>query len=319
MFASLVQGPLLRLFLGRAGPARPPADAVRRPAPGRRDAAGHAGAGRRRRGRRWPAEGRPRRVRARPDVRPRRRHPARLVVARHGPRRLRRRLRHLDHDRSAVVAGGAVHRARCGRRRGRRADHPDLHRRGPPVRPPHRYRRRRRGGGCHGAEPAAGPRRPLVHAHQASPSGKRRSQNDRPGVRPARAHQPDWTPMAADKRATRLGVLGRRRHPPARRGRRPPLVPADGAGGVAAADRRCPQDQDGAAGARARPHLRRRRPHPRRQRARAHRGRRLGRDPQGHRPRRAVHPPVRLARAARRRHGGPLRRRTPTAGTCRCR
>ena len=62
-------------------------------------------------------------------------------------------------------------------------------------------------------------------------------------------------------------------------------------------------------GARAGSHLRRRRPHPRRQRAGPHGQRRLGRDPPRHRPRRAVHPPVRLAGDAGRRDGGALRLR----------
>ena len=41
--------------------------------------------------------------------------------------------------------------------------------------------------------------------------------------------------------------------------------------------------------------------------------------PQRHRPGRAVHPPVRLAGDARRGDGGALRLRAATAGTCRCR
>ena len=126
--------------------------------------------------------------------------------------------------------------------------------------------------------------------------------------------------MAADKRAARLGVLAARRHAAVRRHGHAAVVPADGAGRLAAAGRRRPQDQDRPAAARARPHLRRRRPHPRRQPARCSRVAVdwdvIRRDD---RPGRAVHPPVGLARRAGRRDGGALRRQPATAATSRCR
>ena len=83
--------------------------------------------------------------------------------------------------------------------------------------------------------------------------------------------------MPADKRATRLGVLAVVAALLFGAMGDPAVVPPDGAGRVAAADRRRPQDQDGAAGARARAHLRRLRAHPRRQPAGADDQRRLGR------------------------------------------
>ena len=169
MFASLVQGPLLRLFSVGLHRARPAAHDLRRPPPGRRLAAGDARPGRRRRGRRRPAEGRPRRLRARADVRPggrarrsaRRRSP--WASAGSSPATCTSIT-----DRPAVVAGGPVHRARRGGRRAGGAGDPGVHRRGARVRSPLRYRRRGRRGGRHGAQPAARPDRPLVHAHQAT-------------------------------------------------------------------------------------------------------------------------------------------------------
>ena len=128
-------GPVAPARPGRADRRRPAAHAVRRPAAGRRVDAGRARPRRRRRRRRRSAEGRPGRLRARADVRPRRRHAAGIVLDHDGSRRLRRRLRHVDHDRPAVVARRHLRRARGGDRRGGGAGGPHVHRRGGRVQP----------------------------------------------------------------------------------------------------------------------------------------------------------------------------------------
>ena len=168
MFASLVQGPLLRLFSSGSScsPSSARSSTDLRPAGVTLQvmlalAAAAGAAGR-------TAEGGAGRVRARADVRPGRRHAARLVVDRDGPRRLRRRLRDVDHRPPEVVAGRAVHRPRRRRRRGGGAGDPGVHRRGARVRAALRRRRRRRRRRGRGAEPGARPGRPLVHARQGA-------------------------------------------------------------------------------------------------------------------------------------------------------
>ena len=71
--------------------------------------------------------------------------------------------------------------------------------------------------------------------------------------------------------------------------------------------------------ARAGADLRRRRADPRRQHPGAHRRRRLGGDPRRHRPGRDLQPPVRLAGRCRSRTWRPATTPTATAGTSRCR
>ena len=201
-----------------------------------------------------------------------------------------------------------------------RARDPGVHRRGARVRPALRYRRGRRRGGRDGAQPAARPGRPLVHAHQASgvegaegtmmTDRRARHRRDTPAklVRWLLTSAPRASASWPSSPTLLFGAVGARLWF---------LQTVQAESLQQTVDARKTEDRP--ARARAGPHLRRRRPDPRRQRAGADGQRRLGRDPARTPTAPSCSPGCRAGWRCRSRRWRPATTPSCTAATCRCR